>query len=207
EVFGSIDVAVIPNPIEKVENEVEKSFDPIKILYIGRLEWYKGIHVLVEAFKNLKKDNLRLFIAGKGPEFEKIKKSSCLDKRIIFLGFVSEKKKQELLKETNLTVIPSLWCEPFPIIALESLASGTPIVASNIGGLPEIVKDGYNGKLFEPGNSKELRDVLEKLVSNEEELKRFQNEALESARYFQIKNHVDKLEKFYMDYRNQQLRV
>lgn len=197
EKFRDVEVAVIPNPIQEIEINTEKSFDQFQILWIGRLVWYKGVRILLKAFRNLKNETFRLIIAGSGPDFEIVKSFSSVDSRIVPLGFVSEEEKKKLLKRANFTVIPSLWCEPFPMVALESFASGTPVIASKIGGLQEIIKNGYNGKLFEPGNSEELRDIIAELAENERQFRKLQNGAIKSARNYCINRHIEMLENIY----------
>ena len=196
-VFKDVKVIVIPNPSEYTEVKFKKEYDTYSVLYIGRLEWYKGIYVLIKAFKQLNYKNMKMIIVGRGAEEKNIKKISDSHSRIAYYGFVSAIKKRELLQKANITVIPSLWCEPFPIVTLESFRSKTPVIASNIGGLPEIVIDGYNGRLFEPGSLKELKSILIELIKDKEELKKLEEGAFKSAKYYDINKHIAKLEKVY----------
>lgn len=197
ERLGDIRVEVLYNPIKGVGAKRSYGGDTFDILYIGRLEWYKGVHVLLKAFSRLKHKCARLLIVGKGPLFETAMTFSQRDKRVIPLGFLDEGKKRELLREANITVVPSLWHEPFPMVALESLASGTPVIASKVGGIPEIVKDGYNGRLFEPGDSNQLSDILAELIENGEKLSKLAKGAIESAQQYLIDKHINKLEEYY----------
>ena len=159
----------------------------------------KGIHVLLEAFKKLKRENARLIIAGSGPELETVKRLSKTDDRIISLGFISEEEKRKLLIDAGLVAVPSLWPEPFPMTILESFGSGTPVVASKVGGIPEIVRDGVNGMLFEPGDSEKLSTILTELSENEENLRRLSEGAAESARQYYIEKHIELLETIYLE--------
>jgi glycosyltransferase involved in cell wall biosynthesis len=197
EKFRDVEIAVIPNPIQRIETIPKKSFEQFQILYAGRLVWYKGIRVLLKAFRDLKNENVRLLVAGSGSELEVVKSYSRADRRIIPLGFVSEAGKQRLLKNANLTVVPSLWPEPSPMIILEGFGSGTPTLASRIGGIQELVEDKFNGRLFEPGNSKELSEILFELIEDEMEFKRLQNGAIKSAYKYHIDRHLRILENIY----------
>ncbi|MCS7109778.1 MAG: glycosyltransferase, partial [Candidatus Micrarchaeota archaeon] len=197
EKFGDVEVEVIPNPIQQTGIKTEKNLDEFRVLYVGRLVWYKGIHILLKTFRELKNGNARLLIAGSGPEFETVKRFSHLDPRITPLGFISEAEKQKLLRDASLTVIPSLWCEPFPMTALESFANGTPVAASKIGGLPEIVKDGYNGRLFKPGDTDHLKKIFIELAENGNDLRTLQDGAIKSVLQYHIHKHVKKLENMY----------
>lgn len=199
EKLGNVKVAVVPNPVQRIGLSREKASRQFQILYIGRLVWYKGVHVLLKAFRGLKDENVKLLIAGSGPELEAVKRYSKADHRIIPLGFISEVEKQRLLMDVNLVVVPSLWPEPFPMIVLESFGSGTPVIASKIGGIQEVIEDGVNGRLFEPGNSEELSKILAELAENEKEFRRLQRGVAESAYKYQIDRHVELLENIYSE--------
>jgi glycosyltransferase involved in cell wall biosynthesis len=200
EKFGNAEITVIPNPIQKIDVKPKKSSDQFQILYIGRLVWYKGIRTLLEAFRILKNENVRLLVAGSGPELETVKRYSRVNHRIIPLGFISEGEKQRLLKNVNFITVPSLWPEPLPMLILESFGSGTPVIASKIGGIPEVIKDGVNGRLFEPGDSEELSKILAELAENyEEEFRKLQRGAAESAYKYQIDRHIELLENVYSE--------
>lgn len=199
EKLGETNVVVVPNPLQRIEAKPKEFPEPFQVLYVGRLVWYKGIYVLLEAFKKLKRENARLIIAGSGPELETVKRFSKTDDRIIPLGFVSEEEKRKLLIDASLVAVPSLWPEPFPMVILESFGSGTPVVASKVGGIPEIVRDGVNGMLFEPGDSEKLSTILTELSENEENLRRLSEEAAESARQYYIEKHIKLLETIYLE--------
>jgi glycosyltransferase involved in cell wall biosynthesis len=199
EKLGEADVVVVPNPLQRIEAKPKEFLEPFQVLYVGRLVWYKGIHVLLEAFKKLKRENARLIIAGSGPELETVKRLSKTDDRIISLGFISEEEKRKLLIDASLVAVPSLWPEPFPMTILESFGSGTPVVASKVGGIPEIVRDGVNGMLFEPGDSEKLSTILTELSENEENLRRLSEGAAESARQYYIEKHIELLETIYLE--------
>jgi glycosyltransferase involved in cell wall biosynthesis len=121
----------------------------LRLGYIGVLSEVKGVDILVEQFKILL-GNYTLSIAGKGisNEYEqKIKEKAKEDKRIQFLGFV---KQSEFFQKIDLLVVPSLWPDTFPTVAIESLAYSVPVIATNMGGLSEIVQDGVNGLIISP---------------------------------------------------------
>jgi glycosyltransferase involved in cell wall biosynthesis len=199
EKLGEADVVVVPNPLRRIEAKPKGVPESFQVLYVGRLVWYKGTHVLLEAFKKLKRKSAKLIIAGSGPELETVKRLSRTDGRIIPLGFVSEEEKSKLLIDASLVVVPSLWPEPFPMTILESFGSGTPVVASKVGGIQEIVRDGVNGMLFEPGDSEKLSTILTELSENEENLRRLSEGAAESARQYYIEKHIELLETIYLE--------
>jgi len=78
--------------------------------------------------------------------------------------------------------------------------NGTPVIGSGIGGIPELIEDGYNGHLFEAGNVVELKDKLENLIKNPSELKKLEDGAFESVKKYSMDMHIRKLEKIYLEY-------
>lgn len=136
-------------------------------LYIGRLSKEKGLDTLVRA---VQKSKVNLKIAGTGPD-EQLLKDYVLKHgmyNVEFMGFVTGNQKRNLIEKSLSTLIPSEWFENFPISAVESMAMGTPVIASRIGGLPEVVEDGKTGLLFEPGNVDDLAGKLSKIWHNPE---------------------------------------
>lgn len=139
------------------------------ISYVGRLDREKGLETLIRAFALLQKHspNSRLLIAGKTlsteQAYKKILEQLCADlgveKDVEFLGHTSD--TVSLYQTSDVTVLPSLWSEPFGRVILESMACGTPVVASRVGGIPEVLTGEFQRGLFEPGNE---QDLLAKLM-------------------------------------------
>lgn len=179
--------------------KMEKDRQTIDILYTGWLNESKGVHVLIESFKKLKYDNVRLHIVGRGYYEERLRVIAGPDSRIIFHGFVSPEQLDELYYQSNIAVIPSLFYENAPSVILDGFKTGVPVIGSNIGGIPEIIEDGYNGRLFEAGNSDELKNVLESLINNPSELKRLSDGALQSLKKHDFNEHVQKLAELYQE--------
>ena len=135
-------------------------------LYFGRLSKEKGIYNLIDAYyiyKETHKYAWRLAIVGDGPEYSVIE-SRIADKQlsdsVILLGKRSGDELRALIEDARFSVMPSIWYENSPYSALESLAAGTPLIASNIGGLPEMVLDNTTGYLVAPGDCLELSKAL-----------------------------------------------
>ena len=165
------------------------------LLYFGRLSKEKGIDVLIDAFKEVKEYNLK--IVGSGLEFEniqqKIKKLSLTN--IELLGPKYEKELQELIKGAKAVIIPSVWQENMPYSLLESLDVGKIVIASNIGGMKEVIIDGQNGFLFKPGDSIELVNKIKnlKIVDN----KAIESNIKKTALKFSIEEYVNSLTEIY----------
>lgn len=143
------------------------------ILYVGRLNKEKGLETLINAFALLLKKGIkaRLLIAGKplwnlspemGEEYRKSLKQLSIalgvEKHVDFLGHVTN--TASLYQLSDVTVLPSIWAEPFGRVVIESMACGTPVVASRIGGIPEILTGEFQSGLFEPGNAEDLSATL-----------------------------------------------
>ena len=187
----------IPLGIELNKNKPQKTYDTINFLYVGTLSKYKGVHVLINAFKKLEFDNIKLHIIGKGKYKDELKKIASSDQRIIFHGFVPDEELMRLYQKANITVVPSIWYDNSPVVIYESLMNGTPVLGSRIGGIPELVEDGYNGFLFEAGNADELKKVLENLIENPSKLKRLEEGAFESVKKYDMDEHIRNLEELY----------
>ncbi len=195
--FRDSEIAVIPNPVEKDPEIIEKDYITIDILYVGALSKHKGTDVLIRAFRELEDDNMRLHIVGRGPDEDKLKAISGDDEKIIFHGFLKGEELSGMYGKANVTVVPSVWYENSPMVVYESFAHSTPVIGSNIGGIPELVSEGCNGFLFEPGDKDELKSTLKRLLEDPSILKEFEKNAHESAKNYTIKEHLDKLERIY----------
>ena len=124
------------------------------VVYAGRLSVAKGSRVLEYLIKNL---DCKISIIGNGPELNSLKQM-CIDNQfdhVDFFGRLDNKLTLDIIKKAVVTVVPSQCGDSYPSIALESLSVGTPIVSSNLGGLPELVKASLGGKLadYENNNS------------------------------------------------------
>jgi len=177
--FG-VKCRVIPNAvhIKKIANlptkhEAKKTFNLHKavITFMGRLAPEKGLKYLFEAFSILrsKVKAAKLIIAGMGPNERYLKVLSSqlgLEQDVKFLGYVSGHLKSSLLAATDVFVCPSIY-EFLPIVNLEALAAGLPIVASRVGGIPDVVEDGVNGFLVPPRDPQALAETILKLLKDE----------------------------------------
>jgi glycosyltransferase involved in cell wall biosynthesis len=141
-----------------------------RIAFVGRLVSEKGIWSLLEAV-SLQRVHTHLDIIGEGPLQRPIAAhlaGSPLQERIRLLGYVPPSRLREALFTSALLVVPSTWQEPLGLVVLEAMACGIPVVASAVGGLPEMVVDGFNGRLVEPGDAAGLAATLDELMSDAE---------------------------------------
>jgi glycosyltransferase involved in cell wall biosynthesis len=136
------------------------------IVYLGRLSPEKGVRILINAMSGL--PDLELRIAGEGPQAKQLE-LIAIEKglqNVKFLGHVSGNEKWNLLRHASAVVIPSVWYEIFGLVALESMAVGTPVIASDLGGLSCIIEDNQSGLLFYPGERDELYRKISWIVNH-----------------------------------------
>jgi glycosyltransferase involved in cell wall biosynthesis len=179
-----------PHRIQRVPNFVfPEDFNPSRpaepyFLFVGRLVAHKGVRALLRALRRL--PEARLLVAGDGPLRAEVERATGeLAGRLRWLGFVQEETLRMLLERCLAVVVPSEWYENCPYSILEALAAGRPVVASRIGGIPELVAHGRNGLLFAPGDEDELVERLAFLWQHREEAARMGREGrgLIEARY------------------------
>ncbi|MGV1037108.1 MAG: glycosyltransferase family 4 protein [Candidatus Nanopelagicales bacterium] len=139
--------------------------DAARILFLGRLEWEKGIHTLLDAAAMLRDDpdrNFELLVAGTGTYQATLKEQArdlIQSGTVTFTGWVPEQELRELTAAADLVVVPSLY-EPFGLVALEAGALGVPLVVSDRGGLADIVTDAKTGRTFAAGDASKLADAI-----------------------------------------------
>lgn len=180
---GINNIIVIPHGIrnipdrdyadDKYKNMKDKK---VTFAYIGSIARHKGIHILVEAFNDLASMDAELLIyggLGQNIHYEKELAELIKNPSVRFMGFIEHKKIYELLKNIDVVVIPSICAENFPLIANESFLAKTPIIASNVGGLNELIKNGVSGFIFQQGNVRQLSDILKKIMNSPEILLTF----------------------------------
>jgi glycosyltransferase involved in cell wall biosynthesis len=131
-------------------------------LYIGRLSVLKGAQYAIEAFKKITDQcpNLKLAIVGKGDFEHSLRSLAGKNRNIIFTGHVNSLVVRKTLYENSLFVIvPSLY-EVFPMVVLEAMACGKPVIASKVGGIPMLVRHGKTGFLTKPATPEEIARFL-----------------------------------------------
>ncbi len=185
-------IVVIPNGIniDEVTTKLSKheSRERLKlqddiniILFFGSLVEYKGPDILIKAFKLVKKEfpSVKLIFAGRGHMVSRLKamaKQMDLADDIIFAGFVEDENKPLYYKAADIFCLPSTtMAESFGIVNLEAMAAGLPVVSSNLGGIPDVVKHGENGLLAEPYDVEMVAENLLKLLKDDEMRKEMGN--------------------------------
>lgn len=134
-------------------------------LYFGRITEEKGVETVIKAYEKLPDYNVKIMGDDSTEEGIRLKKYIKENKvnNVEFLGFKDGLELEEVIKGARFTLIPSIWYDNLPNTALESFQYSKPVIASNIGSLPELVIDGVNGFLFEPGNVDALIQKIRKM--------------------------------------------
>ncbi len=157
-------VTVLPNPAPRVADAGE--FDPGKrpvLAFAGRLTAQKDLGVALAALRLL--DGVRLVIAGDGPERARLE--AAASERVEFLGPLPREEVLGLLRASDAAILTSAW-ENFPHGVVEALAVGTPVIATRTGGVGELVVDGENGLLVEPGDAPAFAEAVRRYLGDGE---------------------------------------
>ena len=168
-------------------------------LYLGRLSEEKGIINLINAFGRIKQGQLH--IAGEGPEIGKIKqfiKENNLQDKVKLLGFLNEDEIKESIRKCRFVVIPSIWYDNCPYSVMETLVIGKPVIGSDMGGIPELVKNNENGLIFKHNSIEDLTDKMKILFRNTELVKKFSENARNiSIKLYSKENYYKKIVEVY----------
>lgn len=164
---------IIPNGIDSKWFNIEKKIVPGRLLFVGRISPVKGLEFLLHTLRTVveTKKYIELHIAGSINDriyFEKISRLIVdldLTSNVKFIGQLNDTQLLKAYSECELFILPSKR-ETQGIVLLESMASGTPIIATNVGGIPNIIKDGYNGFLVEYGDINELNKKIHLLLND-----------------------------------------
>lgn len=208
--FSNKRIEVVPNGIDtkkfnfdKYESREKLGLDHDKkiVLFVGRLEPVKGLKYLIEAISILKDTkNLELIVVGNGNEkhkLERLAEDLKLNENVTFAGKISNKKIPEYMAAADMFVLPSL-SEGFPVVLLEAMAAGLPIVTTKVKGLPEIIEDNVNGLLVLPKNPEELADKINLLLNDENLTKKISILNKEKSKSYSWENVALTLEKVYV---------
>ncbi len=186
--FPTAKMTVIPNGIE-IPNE---NANGDKIIFVGNLIERKGVEYLLEATRDLSNE---VVIVGDGPEREKLERIAT--NNVKFVGKVSPNEVSSFLKSGEVFVLPSIKGEGLPNVIQEAMSYGLPIVATNLAGIPDLVKNGYNGFIVEPMDSKKLELAIKKIIEDEDLHKWMSENSLKEMNKYSWENVIKKLESVY----------
>jgi len=188
-------LSVIPNGVNPVS--LDQKADIIEarsryaepweniVLYVGRMVFEKGVHILVESARQLlsRRWDVKFILVGEGPlranltnSIEKI----GLGNKFYFPGFLTDEEVKVLYNICDIAVFPSLY-EPFGIVALEAMSAGKTVIASDTGGLSDIIVHGFNGLKVSPSSSIDLEKAIDYLLNHPKERSRMGHNGLNTV--------------------------
>ncbi len=178
-------IRVVANPVDTEFFYDRGAVRDIDLLYLGRLSVEKGVDLLLQALSGIELRG-RIVIAGDGPEGARLRAAAEQKALSVeFVGHVDHDEARDLLCRSRLLVVPSR-SEPQGVVVLEALASGTPVIGSNVGGIPDMIRDGENGWLVRPQNSDDLRRAILKAFQDPAKLDDMRTLARQSVKGYSL---------------------
>jgi glycosyltransferase involved in cell wall biosynthesis len=170
----------------------------LRCAFIGSVMPHKGVHVLIDAFNRLSNARAELRIYG-DPEYAPDYYASLMRRSrngsVRFMGGVHNNEVYRILGDTDVLIVPSVWYENSPLTMHEAVLAGVPVIASNIGGMAELVKRAENGLLFEAGNADDLYEKIALLIAEPRRLKGLRGRV---AAIKGMEENAEELEELYM---------
>jgi glycosyltransferase involved in cell wall biosynthesis len=198
--FKDSKIVVLPNPAPKfsVTNHRNRISGPLNLLFLGQLEEHKGISFLLDYFSSGEtQDNL--IIAGEGSLVKKANLIAEEHKNITYLGYIAIDQLLNCFEVVDASIVPSLCYENSPTVIYESLQAGVPVIASNIGGVGELLENGKNGYLFDPGNKDDMHRALQKLRESRHFFAQSRDKIRKTVENYSLEKYTDSLEDLIKD--------
>lgn len=194
-IWNGIDHKKIVNIGKQKENK------KIRFSFVGYFGKHKGVDTLLKALSLIKhKEKIQINLVGDGNEKEKyiqqLKAVNCMH-LVHFWGKIDNSKINQVYNETDVLVLPSICPENQPTTIVEAMSSKIPVIASRIGGIPELVDDGKTGFLFSPGSHVELARKMEKFILDPIKIKTFGENGFNKIREATLQNQVKKILEIY----------
>ncbi|MDF1799544.1 MAG: glycosyltransferase [Planctomycetota bacterium] len=189
---------------EEAQRTVER--DPNRMLFVGRIDREKGLDFLVRALPAILQRNpaARLELVGSGTETDNLRALAAelgVSDALVLHGRVPHDEVVGHLVGAAVHVFPSIWCENSPLTCYECLLAGTPMAASDIAGLPEMVREGETGILFRPRDVEHIAERMLELLGNVELQARLSAGCKQSVERYSRKAHLDRLEEVFAETR------
>ena len=191
------------SPAGRIHELFEREAQPRgwHLTFLGRMERLKGAHLLVEALSLLDpalRSKLRVTFAGDGRERPRLEAAASRVTGVAthFTGWISPEDRRELLTTTDLLVVPSVWPEPLGLVGIEAGAAGVPVVAFDVGGVREWLKDGVNGRVIDtlPPSATGLAAAIRDCLSDPRRLRTWSEAAIAHTQQHAAAAHVAALE-------------
>lgn len=171
------------------------SLEKPKLLYIGRLEASKGVEMMLRAaYAARGAADFHLDILGTGVLEQRLRQSYSQAAWVTFHGSVDQETVAEFMSQATVLLVPSLWLETVPGVAVHALFAGLPVLGSRIGGIPEHVADGRTGRLLPPGDENAWSAEIVRVVADNQQVMAWSAACLEVAQRFDPASALDKYE-------------
>ncbi len=182
-------------------NKTRNSSQPLHLLFLGLIDKKKGVFDMAEmarAHKAALDGKLKISLGGIGKveELKGVIDREGIGKILCYCGWIDEEGKRKYLSEVDGFILPS-YNEGLPICILEAMSYGLPVLATGVGGIPEIMEDGVNGYLFEPGNPESMYRSIGHYLQDESLLEKHRLESLRLVRHFYPEVVVPQMEALY----------
>lgn len=189
-------IDVIVNGIDDSQ-QPEEGPDESYLLYVGRLSREKGVPTLTQAHQ-LMRNKMPLKVVGHGPLYDDMVKTFP---HAEFLGYVQQGPELDaLIKHARAVVLPSECYENCSMAVLEAMSFARPVVGARIGGIPEQIRHGIEGLLFEPGNAQDLADALDVIAENPQQAREMGQKGRERlCQKYSLRKHMETLQALYRE--------
>lgn len=172
------------------------------VLFVGRVVREKGLGHLLSALSRVH-TSWRLLVAGDGPDLDRVKRLARrlrVDTRMNFAGWADRELLRRFYREASLVVVPSVWPEPFGLVGIEAMSYGKPVVAFDVGGIPEWLQDGVTGFLITPYDVKEMAAKIDYLLEHPELAREMgMNGRARGEQKFNERKHIARLLEIYSE--------
>jgi glycosyltransferase involved in cell wall biosynthesis len=191
----------VKNPLQFPKQPQRSRFaDHPQYIFVGRIEETKGIRFLLETLHPVfERSGGKISILGTGTQLEMLSKRYKNSPHVIFRGFANQATVADEIANSDAMVVPSLWQENSPVVVCHALTYGIPVIASRVGGVPELVTDRENGLLLSPGARAEWHDTFERISNNSAELKQLKAGAEKSKDRLSPERITDEIIALYRD--------
>lgn len=193
--FAQAKIYVLANPIDAMPQSMSVPASKFKFLFLGQIEKHKGVFLLLAAFNKIKEKYLEveLLLVGAGSQIELARKIAANNKNIKFLGWPGDEQADKLLLSASCLVYPSLVYENCPNAIERAMATGLPVLGSELGGISELLSAGA-GLLFKPADANDLAEKMAWLIENKNSLNNLAETGRRRAEAFKVENYIKKLE-------------
>lgn len=179
-------VSVLRNPVElqkKLPTNSPNENGVVNFLFLGFFIKNKGVQDLLDVAATCSQKNYRFKFAGKGELQAQIDKAADLEKsNVVNLGWLEEQEKAQAIADCDVLILPS-YREGMPIVILEAMIQGKPIVSTNIAAIPELIRNGYEGYLYSPGDKSGLKESID-LMADAYTREKFGARCLEKVKHY-----------------------